>query len=683
MVEGSETPRPRRARPPRDAETDSPPIVGRRARWPENWSHEEPAPVSRRAWTPPAEDEATGIQPVIGPARQAHITPAIDVDLNDPVPTGRRARPALSEPDEPDELANSVDAPTARAELAASAPTAPTAPTPETATRAQPRDTSPRVTPTSTTTPQETPVAPYVPVTLEEPPAVRPANTAADTPAPGFRAPVPTLQPPSYTNQPAPAPQHKVAAHTSLPPQAPVGAPPADATPNEPKPARARAGHLQEWDAPNESRLDRRTRRSLILAAVAGVVVVAIAVGYAFLGGRDLQAQPPGSESPTVTRPPEPYPSERMMLSPEAAGLINEQEWTISRTEEGVSDDAPRPTCIRLTVDGQPVPRATMLRTLSAGDVAGTSALHVMDTYATADEAAQVFASRSTQLGGCDREPTLITGGYAISDLGDESTGITTVVEDDKGIRHTIILSRTGTAVNVIDIAQPESPASVSGTVQAMASVIDSQCNAAVGLCTLSPSVRNAPPPPAGGDPGFLTAADIPRITSGAGTWSANPATSDVDVVGSQCEAVSSWGSVTDAEDSRMATYLLMDDPASPTAFGMDQVVVTFENADDADDFVDTVSTSLEGCADRMLTASVSDPVEIEGPGASGSTVTGNAYRVTQQSGSGDLDYRVGIVSANAKVAYVVLPVDGDFDFTDEQWESVVQRAGERASQVR
>lgn len=675
MVEGNETPRPRRARPPRDAETDSPPVVGRRARWPQNWAHEDPAPVSRRAWSPPPEDEATGIQPVIGPARQVHITPADVADEETPE-IGRRARPAAT--------AGAAQPTPAMAppDPAVSSTSAPTAPTPEITTDEKPQDALPHTT-TSSTTPQSTPVTGYVPVTLEAPPAIRPAQEPSTASGPGSHPQMPTLQPPSYTNQPAPAPQQKVADRTTPATQPTTTAKAADPALTEPKPARARAGHLQEWDAPTESRFDPRTRRSLLLAAVAGVIVVAIAVGYAILGGRDLQAQPPGSDSPTVTRPPEPFPSERMMLSPDGAALIDDQAWTVSRTDEGIANDAPRPTCVRLTVDGQPVPRATMLRTLTSDGDDGASALHVMDTYASAEEAAQVFASRSTQLGGCDREPTLITGGYAISDLGDESVGITTVVEDDDNIRHTIVMSRTGTAVNIIDIARPESPASVEGTVDAMATVIDSQCNAAIGLCTLSQSVRNAPPPPAGGDPGFLTPADIPRITSGAGAWSANPATSDVNVVGSQCEAVSSWGSVPDAEDSRMATYLLLDDPASPAAFGMDQVVVTFDSADAAEKFVDTVSTSLEGCADRMLTASVSNPVEVEGYGAGGSTVTGAAYRVTQQSGSGELEYRVGIVSANTKVAYVVLPVDGDFDFTDEQWESVVQRAGERASQVR
>lgn len=674
MAEGTDAPRPRRAftdDSSRPSAGDDANVRGRRGVWPEADHADEPAPVSRRAWTAPEPTAHPPIQQVSAPARRVRITsaplPTDDGDAPEDAtvlrPVGRRGHPPVA----PATPAEDVSGP----------------PADETVLRPpagrEPRKIEPAAPAAAATTARapEPPAAPETPSVPEDATVLRPP-------------PMPTLQPPSYANQPAPAPQ--------APAPEPVGPVPAGkiAGPARPPamvkergkrggtPARAKEGHLVEWDAPTDSSLDKRTRFSLSLAGVAALLIIAVAIGYAVITGSDnpVATEPPGSETPGSTRPPEPFPAERMMLTDAAAKQITDQPWKVSLTQEGLTDESPRPTCIRLTVDGAAVPRATMLRTLTTGED-GATALHVVDTYATADEAAQVFANRATQLGACDKEPTLITGGYNVSDVGNEAVGITTEVQDDKGIRHTILIARTGTAVNVIDIAQPEKPVEMSGLARAMAGVIDAQCNAAVGLCSLTPGVAQGPPPTDGGDPGFLSPADIPRITSGAGSWSANPATSHITVIGSQCEGVSSWGAVKNAEDARQTTFLLMDDPASPTAFGMDEVLLTMNSEDSAKSFVEEVNKSMSSCTDRMLTATVSDPVEVDGHGARGADVEGYVYEVTQKSGSGDLGYRVGVVTANSSVAYLVLPVDGEFDFSDDQWKQVVSRAGERASQVR
>lgn len=657
----------RRGRPaPADtdeADDDAPPVTGRRG-----WVAEPARPT----------EDAPLSSPSAAPSEPVPSTPPAPVSA---------AFVAPSEPEPSEPGAPSVATPPAARTASGPAPSAATPPSATAPVVAAHPAASSMSTPPAAGSPA--PSTPQSADPAESLFAPDPWRTSADTAGRHTPPPMPTLQPPSYTKQPAPAPQEPAPEPVGPVPAAkiagPARPPKFDRGKRAGAPSRAKAGHLVEWDAPTDSSLDKRTRFSLSLAGVAALLIVAVAIGYAVISGRDVPVatQPGGSEASTMTRPPDPFPSERMMLNDASAKQIADQAWKISLTQEGLNEDSPRPSCIRMSVDGAPVPRATMLRTLTTSGDEGATALHIVDTYATADEAEQVFTSRLTQLGKCDKEPTLLTGGYTITDIGDEAVGVTTVVEDDKDIRHTIMVARTGTAVNIIDIAQPKEAVGMDGLAKAMAGVIDTQCTAAVGLCSLTPRVSQAPPPADGGDPGFLSPADIPRITSGAGSWSANPATSDITAIGSQCEGVSSWGSVSKADDTRQTTYLLMDDPASPTAFGMDEVLLTMESEEAAESFVTELHKSMGSCSDRMLTASMEEPVDITGHGARGAEVKGHSYRVTQDSGNGELDFRVGIVSSNNKVAYLLLPLDGEFDFTDDQWQHVVSRAGERISQVR
>ena len=73
----------------------------------------------------------------------------------------------------------------------------------------------------------------------------------------------------------------------------------------------------------------------------------------------------------------------------------------------------------------------------------------------------------------------------------------------------------------------------------------------------------------------------------------------------------------------------------------------------------------------------------LTGVGASGAEVTGWTTTVSQKLGDDTQRYRVGIVSSGTKVAYPFLnPLAGGYDFTDDEWEMVAVRAGQRMTQV-
>ncbi|HLL63025.1 MAG TPA: hypothetical protein VK401_08245, partial [Propionibacteriaceae bacterium] len=55
---------------------------------------------------------------------------------------------------------------------------------------------------------------------------------------------------------------------------------------------------------------------------------------------------------------------------------------------------------------------------------------------------------------------------------------------------------------------------------------------------------------------------------------------------------------------------------------------------------------------------------------------------VEQKGTDGSDEFRVGIVQAGTEVAYTFANPKGDFNFTENQWNTIAVRAGERVTQV-
>jgi hypothetical protein len=161
--------------------------------------------------------------------------------------------------------------------------------------------------------------------------------------------------------------------------------------------------------------------------------------------------------------------------------------------------------------------------------------------------------------------------------------------------------------------------------------------------------------------------------------WNAAPVElPQEDFVGASCENVN-WTTVA-AEKRDMRVYL---HPDSGTAyFGVNQIVLQLKDEKAANALVEKIKSNLGDCKKRRLTATVSDPKKVTGVGARNAEVTGYTAVVEQKGTNGSDKFRVGIVHAGTKVAYTFANPKGDFDFTDNQWNTIAVRAGERVTQV-
>ncbi len=443
--------------------------------------------------------------------------------------------------------------------------------------------------------------------------------------------------------------------------------------------------------------IGERARWALAIGVIAAVVVLGLAIGYAVLGLGDQNrgtVPPPaestaGSVGPTPTtsasEPPPPggalLTPEMMLTAAQAKPIDSKRTWKETLTQRGASDDAPVPACFGGEPDpGQPVSQQKILRVLSSSGKGAPSALHDATAYATNEEAAQAFTVASRTLGTCPAAGTWIASGRSVRGLGDQSAGaVIAVVNGDTAVYHSVVISRTGRVLNILDAGRPSDGIPPADVAAALAEVVKKQCGPTGGKCDGEAQVRPGPPPLGGDQPGFLAAGDLPPVADSVAPWNAAPVElPQADFVGSSCENVD-WTTV--AAESRNARVYLHPDSGT-TYFGVNQIVLSQKDAKSAKALVEKIKTNLEDCKERRLTATVSKPEKVTSVGARNTEVTGYTAIVQQKGTDGSDKFRVGIVHVGTKVAYTFANPKGDFDFTDNQWNTITVRAGERVTQV-
>jgi hypothetical protein len=435
--------------------------------------------------------------------------------------------------------------------------------------------------------------------------------------------------------------------------------------------------------------LGRRGRLALLVGAVAAVVVVGVALIFAVASVGKPSAQPSSSTTGTGAASTSGSPTgdaagvltPEQLLTPAAAKQIDaDRTWKVALTQKPPGEDAPMPACLSADpVEGEPNAQQKVVQVLTTDGSKAPSALHQASAYASPEDAAQAYAVAAKSLGSCASSGSYIVSGAAVTGLGDQAAGIVVnAVAGGKTSLHSVVLSRTGNVLDIVDAVQPDKQLAVTGVAKALGAVIAAQCAAADGTCDHSPSVKAGPPPLGGDVPGFLAAGDLPPAGQADESWVATPVEKPSEsFLGSQCETVT-WPRL-DAAKAGTRVYLV----ASSTKFGLNDIVLTMKSEKAASDLVAKIKSDLESCSDRKLTAKVSSPTRVKGVGAQGATVAGWTSTVSQKSTNGTQRYRVGIVSSGKKVAYTFLnPLAGGYDLTQDEWDRVAVRAGQRMTQV-
>lgn len=407
--------------------------------------------------------------------------------------------------------------------------------------------------------------------------------------------------------------------------------------------------------------------RAFQIGAASLILVIALITAFLVWANRDT---PSAASSRTAAALAE------HLITPEDLSAAGLDQWTEQKTESMVSQDSLAPLCFAASPD---LPTPTVQAQRKLGSAAATL-LHRITSYSNAADASQVYAQRVAQLGQCSNIPVYLSNGIAVTSLGDEAVGITAVVQDTTPQYHTVILVRTGSMVLTYDTAQPSSALAFDRVLALAATTVKGVCSSAQGSCTASPT-GVAGIPPNSSVPGWLTVSDLPRITTGMGRWNATSPKTTVTSEGSACENLT-FATVAGPTQRRQRTYLLTEDTKVPKTFGLDEIIVDFNTADEASAFATQLKTSIADCPARIATSKLGNQGDIAVSGAKGQAVTGFWQTLTQSTNATTtFTFRVGVASVGTRVIYLLATPSPTFDFTDTDWAAITSRAGQRATQ--
>ncbi|MCT1460057.1 hypothetical protein M3G03_11010 [Aestuariimicrobium sp. p3-SID1156] len=432
--------------------------------------------------------------------------------------------------------------------------------------------------------------------------------------------------------------------------------------------------------------LATRPRRSnpWPMRLLAGVLVLALAAGAFYLvwqrtmkDGQTITVTTSPSTSATPSTPPK--VDDQSLMDDQEAGALGGSGWKVVQTLKEVDSSSNFVTCMSVP-QGLPNSQATRQRALATSDNS-LAALQRIDNYASEDLAKQAYQQRLAKLSACDDIPVLLVNAHQVAGLTDDSFAMTVEEQRKPSVFHTIVLSRTGTVVTMMDASRNNQALGAKQAVEAITPTIKRLCASADGTCPTDITVSDqvVPPTPI---QGWLATSDLPRITQGAGIWSAvKPGT--VTTRGSQCENLT-LASVDGPTAREQRSYILDQDDAAPEGFGVDQVRYQFADEKAAGEFATTLGKSIAECAKRSDTAKISDSKTVTTQGQGGVKVVGQVFLVTQKTSQTEsVQFRVGVAQAGNRVTYLVSNTRKNFDFSTDSWASVTARAGQRITQSR
>lgn len=444
-------------------------------------------------------------------------------------------------------------------------------------------------------------------------------------------------------------------------------------------------GETEDDDAivagtPHPTGLNRWAKAGIAAAAV-------LLVGGGVLTYRSLTTDPgaaatpsassgkPGSGVPAVITP-------AMLITPDAAkSALGDQGWEISQTWNPVGDNEPvNISCQSAKQPDLPIASGSMQQGLRSKASSGMAVLQRLDSYATVADAQKAFGLRATALAACSDQPALIDSGASVTGAGDQAVGLRLTYQDpDKKNQHTVIVVRTGLAVSMLDVSNNSAAVQPAAALKALTPTLTAACGPAKGACPKDAAAADTvvPVTPLAG---WLAVSDVPQITAGSGNWTPTDAAA-VTSKGSLCEQVD-LAKAPKATAAQQRTYVLQQDGTAPANFGFDQLRYTFANAADAAAWAKTLTTNIDGCAAKVPNAKVSEATELKTAAQDNAQVTGKTWKIAQDTTGKAVGYRVGVAVVGTQVTYLTIS-QTDFGFTAADFQSLVTRAGVRASQVK
>lgn len=407
--------------------------------------------------------------------------------------------------------------------------------------------------------------------------------------------------------------------------------------------------------------------KSFVASAIAVAILAAGAGIFGFFSSRSAtpSAEPSLGETSTEGLPR--VTEADLIAEADAKALSPNATWAVAKTTTSFAEHSARPAC--LSTESSDTARLDSLqRTLGTTEADQLALLHQLDSYPSEQVAKEAYQKRAKALAACSEVQTLILSASSVSGLGDEATAIAVLDEGEAKRFHSLLLYRAGNVLSIVDVASASAAPSVSDAAAALKRTAQQVC-ASVGCEAGEVTVADAPVPAV--DPaGWLIPSDLPRIRPGFGRWTTKPPVA-LTSRGTGCENMT-LASDAGPTERLQATYLLTQDDLRPENFGLDEMVFTFENAEQATEFSEKLVGAINGCGSRVLGTTAT---AVEGPEGA------NSFEIVREVDGGSVLYQVSVVAEGSKVAYLLTTISSSYKFTPEQLGSVALRAKARLGQ--
>lgn len=432
------------------------------------------------------------------------------------------------------------------------------------------------------------------------------------------------------------------------------------------------------------ARGDRRRRESRLL--LAGVVLLVLAIGAGSVNAArrpDTPAQPPATLATTSMSSTAPVHSKPQVKRtdlarvPQVALLDRSSTWSLGSTSSDFGGSKAADQCL----DAPPTPstaRHYWVRTFSSKPI-GVDVTQTLEVASSASKAASVYASELTQFGTCAPGSHRVISVQRVRGSGDEATVVTLQYADADGIHSKqVAIARSGSAVSTMIVLKAnQKPLRSSRLVRLSAASVDKVCGDSGGTCATPPYRESSQvPPPDPVAPGNLSTVDLPLFTGVSEPWVATrPAKTRDNPAATECDRADFSGA--GATDVTARSFVIPAAGQLPDIFGITETIGTFTSTGGAKAFVASVATSVAGCANRLLTVSVSDTAQVHSHFGGGFV-----WRIAlQTSQSATLVYRIALVRVGSTVAEVTFTPSGTYDVTPDAFVTIAQRAAARLSQ--
>lgn len=255
--------------------------------------------------------------------------------------------------------------------------------------------------------------------------------------------------------------------------------------------------------------------------------------------------------------------------------------------------------------------------------------------------------------------------------VGDEAALLT--LRDWRSQRRTIRVgvARTGHFVTTTVVDTPGTPTAIAPDAGVLSAAVNAFCGTqGTGHCAAPPRPRKATVPPAGEQPGMLSAFDLPPVPAAPGPWAGGKFSKDENWAATRCDSTQFTGKNVRARTSRSFVF----PEAKQSAFGLTQTVGRMGNAKQARSFVAGVRDRIAACEEEFLGSEVREL-------GRASTKKGEMTAWSVSSPLPDdrtLQMQMAIVRHGKNVSQIGFVPEGRFAMGDAEFVRTAQRALER-----